>query len=139
MKKHRNLTIGTLVANLFILIGAGHGVGPIGFIEVFGFSSYFFNQPILFSGSYDDTIPVSLIISLIGQVLLFLSLFNLSHHIKIYAIALLWIGFAYLIHNIVKGDELSRFSFWSGTPFLICSIILFTLTINNTPKEVLTD
>ena len=126
---HKSLTIGTIIANLFILIGAGHGVGPIGIVEVFRFNSYFFHEPIKFSGSYDNTIPLSLIISLIGQLLLFVSLFNLPKQLKMCAICILWLGFIYLTHNIVTGDKLSWFSFWSGTPFVICSVILFIRTL----------
>lgn len=137
MNNYRQLTIWTLITNLLILIGAGHGVAPIGLLEAWSITSGRLpHMPFAFSGDYNNTLYLSISISFIGQIILFISMFNVKQIIKLIAIIILWIGFTYLTHGIATGDGLSWFSFTFGIPFLTCSTLLFIKTIN-IPKEAL--
>src|SRR5688572_32643359 len=64
----------TIIFNLLIIIGAGHGGAPLGFFEVMSLRSLFsgdfqFNV----SGSYDDKLMTVGIVSLLGQCVLIAS------------------------------------------------------------------
>ncbi|HSZ85699.1 MAG TPA: hypothetical protein VK787_06690 [Puia sp.] len=70
--------------------------------------------------SFENSIGAAALFSLIGQLLLILSLVS-----KKSKIVFLWIGFLYLTHNIFEDDNISGVSFGFGIPFLVCSFILF--------------
>ncbi|MBE9662883.1 hypothetical protein [Mucilaginibacter myungsuensis] len=126
------LTIGTIAANGLILIGAGHGVGPLLVLEIiFLTGGYGSLNELKFSmtGSYNSTITAACLFSFIGTVTLFISLFNVPKLYRVTGIVSLWVGFIYIVHSFFRGDNIAAFSFWTGTPFLVCSMILFVKTI----------
>jgi hypothetical protein len=65
--------------------------------------------------------------SLLGQLLIIFSLFMNENRktfiIKTIGLLFLWLAFYYLSHNLFT-DTISIVSFFSGTPFLVFSILL---------------
>jgi hypothetical protein len=134
MKKFRSLTIWTVVLNFFILIGPGHGLAPIGLIEVWGiFNKFEFNAEYFsfsLKASYEDSFGPVAILFLVGQVFALFSLLLKKNGAivwtKMVGLGFLWIGFYYLTHNFFNGADggLSQLSFYTGIPFLIASFRL---------------
>ncbi|MGF7075463.1 hypothetical protein [Mucilaginibacter sp. 3215] len=127
--QYRGLTIAVLISSCFILIGAGHGVGPIILFEVmFPFAS---ENKLSFSlsNNYDNSILASALILLIGQFLLFVATHKEHIITRLVALLVMWIALFFLTHNIFNGDSLSEFSLGSATPFLILSITLFSFDV----------
>ena len=132
MKNLKRLTIWTIILNFFIVIGAGHGIAPIGLFEIAALFHGFEVMDGLFSlsltNSYDKSIAAAALFSLIGQSLLVISIFSNKYQrivwLKNAGLAFLWIGFYYLTHNLFS-DNISVFSFAFGIPFLIISGVLF--------------
>jgi len=132
MSNFKSLTIWTIVLSFFNVVGAGHGIGFVGLIELFWLKAGFVINSEYFSlsltASYDKSLGAVALFSLIGHTILILSLLIKGYRIKfwlqIVGIIILWVGFYYLTHNLFS-DELSLFSFSFGIPFLICSGVLF--------------
>lgn len=135
MKIINRLIILTTVFNFLILIGAGHGIGFLGLIEIIGFKD-FFQGDTMFSltGSYDDRLFSSATIALVGQITLIIACFQkqqLQKFIVIYAgLFILFFSFIILTKDVLN-STLDSFSFWSGTPFLVLAILLLVRTIKN--------
>jgi hypothetical protein len=144
MTNFKSWTIWTITLNFFILIGAGHGLACIGLIELAGlFYGYRLGEnPLSFSltNSYEKSMGVSALFSLIGQIFLLLSLllkkYNTIFWTRIIGLVLLWVGFYYLTHNF-SDDPASQLGFFTGLPFMIMSIRLVYQTYKlhrQTPK-----
>ena len=135
MKIMNRLIILTTVFNFLILIGAGHGIGFLGLIEIIGFREFFqgdtkFNL----TGNYDDRLFSSATIALIGQIILTVAYFQKQQiqKFRVIYVGLFILFFSFII--LTKGilnSSLDSFSFWSGTPFLVLAILLLVRTIKN--------
>jgi hypothetical protein len=126
---YRKLTIGILISSLCILVGAGHGVFPIGILEVM--IPFHHNYPLSFAleRNYEHNFAASAIFLFVGQVLLFFTTVKRQILGRLFALFVLWVGFFYLVHGIFIGDGLAWFSFCTGLPFLIMSVVLFSFDI----------
>ena len=72
----KTLPILTIIFNFFTLIGAGHGIGILGFIEIMAVNEVLQgNLAFNLTGSYDERLPVVAILSIIGQSFLISSFF----------------------------------------------------------------
>ncbi len=135
MKSINRLLILTIIFNFFILIGAGHGIGFLGLIEVIGLKA-FFQGDVKFSlrGSYDDRLFTAATIAIVGQIILVFAYFQrqkLKKFRVVYVgLCILFFSFIILTKDILN-SSLDSFSFWSGTPFLVFSILLLLRTIRN--------
>jgi hypothetical protein len=127
MNYYSTLTKGTFISNLLILIGAGHGIAPIIFFEAISLLNFNdFDKSFSLSGDYESTLFAAAVLSLIGQLLLFVASLKGMNGLKVIAVMILWIGFIYLVHTTFKGnDNVAGLSFVTGIPFLVFSIILF--------------
>lgn len=133
MKSINRLIILTTLANFLILIGAGHGLGFLGLIEIIGLKDFFQgNVKFNVTGGYDDRLFSSAIIALVGQIILTVAYFQKQQFKKIIIIYvglfLLFFSFIILTKDILNSSP-DCFSFWGGTPFLVLSIILLVRTI----------
>ena len=131
MKIFRTLTIWVAILYAVIIIGAGHGVAFIGLLEII-MLPYFFgimSEDFTFSltASFEESIGVSMLFAFIGHILLIASILikglDKKFWLKITGLIFLWISFYYLAHNVFK-EEQCQLSFFSGLPFLVCSLIL---------------
>jgi hypothetical protein len=134
MTNYKKIIIWIITLNFFIIIGAGHGIGCVGLIEILSFlntikGEILNNDDISFSltSNYDKSLFAVGLCSLIGQLFLLASLLSEKLKsiiwVKIIGLIFLWIGFYYLIHNYFI-DNLSQVGFFTGLPFLTCSFIL---------------
>lgn len=107
----------------------GHGYGVLGIVEL----SLFFDNILevkistLF-GSYENSLPLVALLSLIGQFVLLVSLFNskIQLTVKIVGNLLLLLSFCLLSKDFVSDDR-SQISFMTGLAFLGTSIGLFLM------------
>jgi hypothetical protein len=134
MTNFKGLTIWTIVLSFFIIIGAGHGIGCIGLIEIAAIVSPFTKSNIWtdkfslsLTADYDNSLLASALFTLIGHILLIVSLLvknvKIRFWTKVSGLLSLWLSFYYLTHNLLH-DGLSQFSFVTGLPFLIGSLLL---------------
>jgi hypothetical protein len=135
MKSVNRLVILTIVFNFLILIAAGHGIGFLGLIEIFGLNE-FLQGDVKFSltGDYDNRLFTAATIAIVGQIVLFVAYFIKIQAQKfktIYA-GLFILFFSYFILTIdFLNSTLDSFSFWGATPFLVFSILVLVKTIKN--------
>ncbi len=140
MKNFKSLTIWTIVLDFFILIGAGHGIGFIGLIEIFwimkvlsgkGINDEIFSLSLM--SSYEASIVAVILFAFAGQLFLIFSIIVKSSGkifwLKIIGLSCLWISFFYLTHNLFNNSA-SLPGFLSGIPFIICSGLLVYRIIN---------
>lgn len=131
MSKIKKLTVWTIVLSFFILIGAGHGIIPIGIFEILflthGFKYVENNFSIIPTNSYEQSFLTASFYAFIGHIFLVLSLFMTKIKLNLILTAagliFLWTAYYCLSHNFFS-EDLSQFSFYSGVPFLVVSIIL---------------
>jgi hypothetical protein len=69
------------------------------------------------------------IFSLLGQISLVISNINENRSLKLTAIVLLWVGFAYLTHTLWRGDNAAGIGLVFGAPFLILSVVLAVFVV----------
>ena len=115
----------TVILNQLIIILAGHGYGFLIFIE---FSmSFVSSEKGSYLDSYDKSLPLVSIISLIGQIILLIGLFFYKEQpvIKWLGLFLLLVGYA-ILSKFLLDDVKSLYSFCSGLPFLLSSIWLMS-------------
>lgn len=123
----------TIIFSFLIPIGAGHGIGVIGLIEIVGIGEIFEpGKRLSLTGNYDDRLITAAPFALIGQIILLVAIFlnlNIRKRMAIYA-GLLFTFFAYfiLIINFTR-SSLDRFSFWGGILFLVFAIMLLVRVI----------
>jgi len=130
----KTLRILTLVFNLFIVIGAGHGIGILGFVEIMTVRELFtgeFNFNL--TGHYDDRLMTVGLFSIIGQSFLISSFFfddNLKSRLTIVGCLILLIT-TYILTKDSKDLNLDMFSLMFSIPFIGTALILLI-------KELLT-
>jgi hypothetical protein len=129
MTKLHRLSNWTILADLLIIIGAGHGIVPLGLMEPFiihHFKSEYFSFAL--KNSYDNSIGAAALFSMSGQLLLLASMFVKNAKGIFYSKALglffMWTGFLYLTHSMFQGNSLATFTFFTGLPFLTLSVLL---------------
>lgn len=131
MRENENITAITIASNFLIIVGAGHGIIPLGLLEFYWFpyidSEYF--TLVIFS-SYDDSIGAACLFSFIGNICLIVSMFLKRLIFNKRAILIgsvfLFVGFFYLVHSVVFREIGALISFFTGLPFIISSIVLLT-------------
>jgi len=127
--KMKTLKIITLILHSLILIGAGHGIGFLIFVDLAGIPALFMNKiEFKLNNNYEDNLMLVGIISVIGKVMLIVSLLLKEKRNKYLTasigISLLWVSVYFLTSGNWNYTSLYEFSFWSSIPFLISSIIL---------------
>ena len=132
MRTIKILSILTLIFNTLILIGAGHGFGPLILIEILLFSPSFINDfRINFIGGYDERLIPFALSSLIFQIILIFTLFiNSVWKRKLINLSCVFliISLLYFTYDFTDSNS-SNFTIISGIPFLIISILLIIKNI----------
>jgi len=129
MIKSKKLKIWTIITHAFIVVGAGHGILFLAYLEILSFP-YFTkeNFNFVFNATIENHFPVIGLATLSGQIALLFSILNKIQNIKILSqivgIILLWLGLAYFIYDANK-DSYIYFSTITCIPFAICTIITF--------------
>ena len=138
-------SIGVLLTNLIICIGAGHGFGPIILMEIFSIYSLFLQGEVAFNdaniphfsfnNSYEDMITYFLLFSFIGQVIFLVSYLKfwkkkIKKIFRTLGILLMLFGFILISKNMFD-DGLAVFSFITGLPFLYFVILEIKFSLND--------
>jgi len=135
MNDIKKVKIFTILIHSFIIIGAGHGIGIMGMIDIASIPNLIDNYGFTLNGNFDDNIMSIGLLSLIGKMLLIFSLFVKTNRIKnltgLIGLLLLWITVYFLTSGNWNYDSLYELAFWTSVPFLISSIILTYLIIKN--------
>ncbi len=125
-KTKRNSIILTVTLHSFIIIGAGHGIGIMGIIDIASIPNLIDDYGFTLSGEFNDKIMSIGLISLIGKVLLIYSLFLKSELYKrifeIVGILLLWISVYFLSSGNWSYNFVYAIAFWTSVPFIISSL-----------------
>ena len=125
----------TILFHSIIIIGAGHGIGIMGIFDVIGIIQIpeIYKNGIIFNlnGDYQDRLSLVVIFSLIGKIILITSLFLNKNIITLIGIIILWISVYFLTSGNWSYDWLYGFSFLTSIPFLIYSIKLTKLILEN--------
>jgi hypothetical protein len=135
-KNKRNSIILTVILHSFIILGVGHGIGIMGIIDIASIPNLIENYGFTLNGEFSDKIMTIGLISLIGKILLIISLFlktKLCERIlEIVGILLLWISVYFLTSGNWNYNSVYEIAFWTSIPFLISSLCLAYLIIQKT-------
>ena len=123
----------TILFNFLIPIGAGHGIGVLGLIQIFGLAEAFQNDA-SFSliGSYEHRLSSAALLATAGQIILVIAIFLAQTGRKstlIYSGLVITLGAYFVLTNNFFTSSVDRFSFWGGLPFCICAVLLFVNTV----------
>ena len=124
MNNHKRLAIWILVAHLFIVIAAGHGIGTIGLLEL-GTIADAFGSKYLFSPQDFFKHPLFWVvaITLLGQSLFLVSFFKKHFNfLIIVGLGTLIISFLTLIYYL-REQETLNVTVITGLPFLVLCLI----------------
>ncbi len=140
----KKLKIWVIISFSLIIIGRGHGIGPLIFIDIFSINQFIENGFTLPNYNDDDSENHFFIVglfSLLGKLLILLSILKLIKKEK-YKILISFIGLLCLFISFYK----LTFQNWNdgilkvivlvtGIPFLISSCFLFTKSIDFIKKN----
>jgi hypothetical protein len=129
MTTSRKLKIWTIITHAFIVVGFGHGIITLGFIEVFWFPyitkdgfTFFFNS------SFEARLPTIGLLTLIGQASLACSTFTKRDRwalaFQLLGLLFLWLSIVYFVIYLSK-EHYIQFGTLTAIPFLICTLIMF--------------
>ncbi|HLP35444.1 hypothetical protein [Lacibacter sp.] len=124
----------TLICNLLIIVGIGHGAAPLVLVEP-KFLTETLSGETSFSlfGGYSTRLPACALISLVGQSIMLIALF-ISRPLKFY---LTWLGLSFLYFALLVltfgfvPGEADILSLLFASPFLYASVRLIVFLIRN--------
>lgn len=126
IKIKRNSLILTIILHSFIILGVGHGIGIMGIIDIASIPNLIDDYGFTLSGEFNDKIMSIGLISLIGKVLLIISIFLKREFYKrileIVGIILLWTSVYFLSSGNWRYNSVYEIAFWTSIPFLISSL-----------------
>jgi hypothetical protein len=115
-----------IILHSFIILGVGHGIGIMGIIDIACIPNLIDDYGFTLSGEFNDKIMSIGFISLIGKVLVIISIFLKSEFfkriLKIIGILLLWVSVYFLSCGNWTYNSVYKIAFWSSIPFLISSL-----------------
>lgn len=135
MKSVNGLIILTIVFNFLIPIGAGHGIGFLGLIEIIR-PNQFIQGDIKFSliGTYEDRLFTAATMAVPGQIILIVAYFRKTEVQKfkiIYAGLFILLCSYFTLTNDFLNSTVDGFSLWAGMLFLVLAIVLLVKTVKN--------
>ncbi len=124
----------TIILNLLIIIGAGHGIGPLGLFEIVSVRELIsgdFNFNI--AGQYDERLMTVGLICLMGQLTLTASFFfdgRIKSLLTIIGCLVMLTG-TYILTKDSRDMNLDMFSLIFSLPFIGASLVLLLREIRN--------
>ncbi|MCB4798505.1 hypothetical protein [Neotamlana laminarinivorans] len=123
----KKLKIWTMILHSLIVIIHKNTISIMLFIEFFTLDRWLNSNG--FSDSFSKLILIASITSVIGNLLIIISLLVkkviTKNLIGILGIILLYVSFRYLTYPSLNYTDFHKWAFWSGIPFTIASIFLF--------------
>ena len=129
MNRSISLKIATLICHALIIIGMGHGFAPVGFLQFFYVLSIFsISEPAVDAGLFERLMIVGSLLSILGDLLLFLSFARLRERTErmllIAGVLLLWL--ALFIWKYATIEKMNTFiSVLLMLPFAYCCVRMF--------------
>jgi len=122
----RNSIILTIILHSFIILGVGHGIGIMGMIDIASIPNLIDNYGFTLNGEFGDKVMSIGLISLIGKILLVVSIFLISELYKqileIVGIVMLWVSVYFLTSGSWSYNSVYEIAFWTSIPFVISSL-----------------
>ena len=122
----RNSIILSIILHSFIILGVGHRIGIMGMIDIASIPNLIDGYGFTLNGEFGDKIMSIGLISLIGKILLIISIFLKSELYKklfeIIGIILLWTSVYFLTSGNWSYNFVYAIAFWTSIPFLISSL-----------------
>jgi len=131
----RPLKAWTLITSCIIIIGFGHGIGPILFVEL-PYPLAFRNIDLAYEYQY---LVYPSVLFLIGQLTYVVFLFSRNRIILWISLLILWTGLFLLIKSMFSGDAQGAFAFISGIPFMVLSGMLFRYSLQSPERDGATE
>jgi len=123
----------TIIFNLLIIIGAGHGGAPLGFFEIITLRDIFLGDfQFKISGSYDDRLLTVGLFSFFGQCVLICSYFfdkDIKSRLTLIGCLILLAATFLLTNGALTIFSLELFSLFTALPFIGTSLVLLTREI----------
>ena len=123
----KKLKIWTLILHSFIFIIHKNTISVMLLTEYFTLDRWLSSSG--FSDSFANLLLGASLLSLLGQLLILLSIkiekVVTKHVIGILGLISLWFSFRYLAYPSVNNTDFHTWAFWSGVPFIIASILLY--------------
>lgn len=126
--QYRGLSIAVLILSCIIIVGIGHGAVPMVLAEIMFPFAKGIKFSLILTDNAEDSIGAAALFLLIGQLMVFWSTHKWKLGMRLIALIIMWVGFFYLVHNIFSHND-SRFTFATGSPFLILSAALFSFDV----------
>ena len=131
--------LATVICNMFIIVGIGHGGGPIGLIEPMFLQEALRGEiRLTLLGGYSSRLPACALLSLLGQLILIFACFlqgTLKRKIIFFGLGLL--HFALLALSIGFSGSFEFLSLLFAFPFYYASIrLLIVLFSKNNEPEI---
>lgn len=142
-KNIKKFKIYTVLIHSFIIIGAGHGIGILLFLDYISVQSLFENDiEYNLSGRYQDRLMLVGLISFIAKISLIVSIFIVHKTVKnglsIIGVLLLYCSVYILSSGSWSYNGLYAISFFSSIPFLLASLFLVYYLYKDLNKEKFT-
>ena len=127
---YKKLTYWIIITNCLILIGAGHGVAPMIFLEFFIPFNLGPDGMVFCMGncSYEQSLVLTAILCFCGQILLLIANGAESRVTRIIGLVFMWLGFFNLCHNL---DDMARTTFAFALPFVVTTVYFLYFSVND--------
>ncbi|MFD0764038.1 hypothetical protein ACFQZI_04195 [Mucilaginibacter lutimaris] len=119
--RYKKLTYWILLTNCLIIVGAGHGVAPMIFFEIFvpfnlGADGFEF---CIGNCNYEKSILLSAILCFCGQILLLIANSEESRVTRTFGLVFMWLGLYNLCHNF---DDMAGITLSFALPFIVTTL-----------------
>jgi hypothetical protein len=126
---------------MFIFVGVGHGIVPMGLIEPMFLSNILKGETVLILlGGYSTRLPACVLLSMLGQIVLLIACISngpLKFYLTYIGVAILYMALLFLTFDFSSGNS-ETFTLLFGIPFFYASTRLIVFLIKNnreTSKE----
>ncbi|HEU5290102.1 MAG TPA: hypothetical protein VFU05_05610 [Cyclobacteriaceae bacterium] len=130
----------TIVFNLFIIIGAGHGIAPLGLFEVMSLTNLFSGDfQFNISGRYDERLMTVGLISVLGQSILISSYFfdkEVKSKLTIIGCFILFAATFLLTKDALNIHSIDILSLFTALPFIGTGVVLLIREIKGPKNKI---
>ena len=137
MNQYKSLSVWTLMANFFIVIAAGHGIGTLGLLEFYFISNLLdANDTPSFDSILVSKLFYSAFINFFGQLSILTAFFTkrkLSTGLKLLGLLSLVLAFCILL-SYLWNERTIIITIITAIPFIILSILLSFRSLKNEYK-----
>ncbi|SEC41573.1 hypothetical protein SAMN04489761_2931 [Tenacibaculum sp. MAR_2009_124] len=135
----KKIKIATIVFHALIVIGAGHGIGFIGLVEIVSVPSLLSGYEFTLEGNFGIRIMSIGMISLIGK-LIYITSFYINNRafksmLEMLGIIVFYTVIYLLVYDSTEYESRSKIIFYTSIPFLISSSCFLFLSLFKRKNE----